>query len=293
MNVDVVVVSFNSSKHIRACVEPLVDQADVRVIVVDNGSQDATLQVVAELPVEVVDLKLNCGFASACNHGWRSGNAPLVLFLNPDAVIDDASVHCLSQVLEQDARIGAVGPKLVAPDGSLQFSQRRFPRLRSAYAQAFFLHRCFPRSPWASEDVYDRALYDRSGSPECLEGACLLVRRSLLTRLGGFDERFFLYSEDIDLCLRLRALGVDVRYEPRAVCTHAGQGSGTRSLPLLTESRIRYVQKHSGRGAEAALRLALALRAIVRLLTLRGGPEARTGHIQSLRVALTPLPQRP
>jgi GT2 family glycosyltransferase len=285
-SVDVVVVSFNSAEHIRRCVERISQLDWTRVTVVDSASTDSTPDVIGDLPIEIVCLPSNQGFAVACNVGWLSGTSPVVLFLNPDAMIDPDSLQRLVHVLDTDERVGAVGPMLVGVDGSLQLSQRRFPRLTSAYAQVFALHRVLRRSSWASEDVYDEASYARPGAPDWLEGACLLVRRVALERIDGFDERFFLYCEDTDLCARLRTLGYDIRYEPEAVSVHLGQGSGDRLLPMLTTSRIRYAQKYFGAWRQLALRLALALRAATRILSVRG---VRSGQLRSLRVALTPI----
>ena len=96
-------------------------------------------------------------------------------------------------------------------DGSLDFSQRLFPRLRSTYAQALFLHRVFPRATWTDELVRDEDAYARRGSPDWVSGACILVRRDALVELGGLDEGFFMYCEDIDLCRRLQVVGLRAR----------------------------------------------------------------------------------
>jgi N-acetylglucosaminyl-diphospho-decaprenol L-rhamnosyltransferase len=285
VNVDVVVVSFNSAQHLRACVAPLAGAEGITVTVVDNASRDASLETISDLPLATVALPENRGFAAACNVGWRTGTSPFVLFLNPDATIEQDSVRRLVAVLQRDDRVAAAGPKLVKPDRSLHFSQRRFPSLRSAFAQAVLLHRYLLGSDWACDVILDSERYDGAAAPDWLEGACLLVRRHLLERLGGFDERFFLYGEDVDLAARLRALSHELRYEPGAVCVHAGEGSGPRSLPALTESRLRYAQKHFGHRRELAFRAAWALEDVLRIV-LRGR-HGRGAHARSLRVVLS------
>ena len=121
--------------------------------------------------------------------------------------------------------------------------------MRSTFAQAFFLHRFFPQAVWSDELVRDRAAYERPGSPEWASGACLLIRRSEYDAIGGLDEGFFLYCEDMDVCKRLRDRGLDIRFEPAALCTHAGGASAPRAalLPVLAASRIRYARKHRSR----------------------------------------------
>jgi N-acetylglucosaminyl-diphospho-decaprenol L-rhamnosyltransferase len=287
--VDVVIVSYNSSAHLRACVEPLVHEDDVRVIVVDNASSDESLATVEDLGVLGVALPDNRGFAHGCNEGWTRGNAPFVLLLNPDAHTNPAALHRLLRVLEEDERVGAAAPRILDPDGALDYSQRRFPRLVSTYAQAVFLHRLFPAAEWTDEVVRDPAAYARRGSPDWVSGACLLVRRSALEELGGLDAGFFMYGEDIDLCRRLRDAGYDIVFEPDAVVIHEGGASALRPalLPVLAASRIRYAQKHAGRAAGLLERVGVGLGALTHIVISRGGAAARAGHARSLRLAFT------
>jgi GT2 family glycosyltransferase len=292
--VDAVVVSFNSARTLRACVTPLTAIDWLDVIVVDNASTDGSLDTVRDVDLRAVARADNGGFARGCNEGWRSGYAPYVLFLNPDATIDEASLQRLLRALESDRRIGLVGPKIVDSSGSLEFSQRRFPRLRSTYATAVFLHRLAPRATWSDEVVRDAGPYERVASPDWLSGACMLVRRSALEELDGLDEAFFLYSEDTDLCRRLRDAGYGIRFVPDAVCRHIGGASAPRAalLPLLAESRIRYAHKHSGPMAAELTRAGIALSSLARMVLARGGSAARAGHASSLRRALTRDPGR-
>ena len=288
MDVDAVVVSYESRDHLRGCVEPLAHLPGVHVVVVDNASTDGSLDAVADLPVETRALPDNRGFSAGCNAGFRVGSAPLVLFLNPDAHIDERSLRLLAHVLETEPGVGAVGPRIAHPDGSLHYSQRRFPRLRSSFAQALFLHRVVPRAGWSDEVIRDDAAYERRGSPDWVSGACIMLRRADLERLGGWDEGFFLYSEETDLCRRLRDAGLEVRYEPEARALHLGGASAPRTslLPVLAASRVRYARKHQGAAAATLVRLAIALGALARLVVARGGLRARAGHARAaLRVA--------
>jgi N-acetylglucosaminyl-diphospho-decaprenol L-rhamnosyltransferase len=289
--VDVVVVSYNSRERLRECVDPLACVDDVNVIVVDNASPDQSLDVVADLPIARIPLPSNGGFARGCNVGWRAGQAPFVLFLNPDARLTPDGLRALCAVLEKDDHVGAVAPRMLRADGSIDFSLRRFPRLRSTYAQALFLHRLFPQAQWTDEVVRAVKAYERPGSPDWVSGACILVRRIALERIGGWDEGFFLYCEDIDLCRRLWNAGFAVRFEPGAVAVHEGGGSASRSslLPVLVRSRIRYSRKHSSSARALLERLGIMLGAISHALVSRGGRASRAGHLRSLKAALTSL----
>jgi len=292
--VDVVVVSYNSRSHLRTCVALLAGLPDVHVIVVDNASSDGSLDTVSDLPLTAIPRGENSGFAAGCNAGWRAGEAPYVLFLNPDASLDEQSLRTLVTNLEQAPALGAAAPRIEHPDGSLAWSQRRFPRLRATYARALFLHRIFPHSAWSDEVIRDSAAYEAPTSPEWLSGACLLVRRSALEAIGGWDDAFFLYGEDIDLCRRLRQSGYDLRFEPAARAVHIEGSSAPRSetLPLLAASRIRYDRKHRGRLVAAVNRVGIALGALTHMVVSRGGRATRAGHARAFRVAVLPRPGR-
>jgi N-acetylglucosaminyl-diphospho-decaprenol L-rhamnosyltransferase len=290
--IDVIVVSYNSREHLRACVEPLASLGNVNVVVVDNASPDGSLDAVHGLPLTAIQNERNGGFAYGCNTGWRAGRAPNVLFLNPDARVDASALDALTAPFENDDRLGAVAPRIVHEDGSLDFSQRRYPRLRSTYAQALFLHRLFPHASWTDEVVRDDEQYVRQGSPDWVSGAAVMVRRSVLEELGGFDERFFMYCEDTDLCKRVWDLGREIRYQPDATVMHVGGGSAPRAslLPVLATSRIRYARKHRSAVYAVLERVGVALGALTHMAVSRGGRAARAGHARSLRVAVSKSP---
>jgi N-acetylglucosaminyl-diphospho-decaprenol L-rhamnosyltransferase len=286
--VDVVIVSYNSRDRLRGCVEPLLSVDDVHVIVADNASPDRSLEALSGLDVTLVQLDHNGGFASGVNAGTRTGSAPYVLLLNPDARIDADAVQALVGVLDEDPLVGAVAPLVRHDDGSVDWSQRRFPRLRSTYAQALFLHRVFPAATWTDELVRDEAAYRERTSPDWVSGACLLVRRRALEDLGGLDDGFFMYCEDIDLCKRLGDAGYSVVFEPAAEVVHEGGASSPpgRLLPVLAASRIRYAQKHRGRIAALLERAGVGLGALTHVAVGRGGRAVRVGYAQALRRAL-------
>ena len=287
--VDVVVVSYNSSEHLRACVEPLAKLDGVHVIVADNASADDSLATIADLPITTLALPSNGGFAHGCNAGWRAGDGEHVLFLNPDARISPESLRTLANVLDASPDVGAVAPLIREDDGMLEYSQRRYPRLRSTYAQALFLHRLAPTAPWTDELIRDEEAYERPTDPDWVTGAAIMIRRPLLEELGGFDEGFFMYCEDIDLCKRVHERGYAVRFEPSATITHVGGASAPRSslFPVLAASRIRYAEKHRSRPFALLERAGIALSALTHIAVAQGGRAARAGHARALRVAVT------
>jgi GT2 family glycosyltransferase len=286
--VDVVVVAYNSRPHLRSCVEALAAHPDLHVIVVDNASVDDGLATVDDLPVTILALDDNRGFAAGCNAGMRAGSSPFVLLLNPDARIEPTAVLELAETLVNDPVAGAAAPRVVDEQGRLDFSQRRFPRLRSTYAQALFLHRLFPDAAWSDETVRQREAYAADASPEWVSGACLLVRRSLLDELGGLDEGFFMYCEDKDLCRRIRDVGSDIRFVSRLECLHVGGASGPSAAvpPRLARSRVRYALLHRSRAAAAAERAGIVLGSLTHALAGRGGRAVRAAHVRAAGAAL-------
>lgn len=286
-HIDVVVVSYNSRDQLRACVEPLAGARGITVIVVDNASTDGSMEALAGLPIMGLSLSSNGGFAHGCNAGWRRGTSPFVLFLNPDAAIDPESVRRLAEVLERDHRVAVAAPRIVDAGGALDYSLRRFSRVRSTFARALFLHRLLPRATWADEIVRDTSMYEIGGPAEWVSGACMLIRRSALEQLDGFDEGYFMYCEDQDICRRVRDEGSLVWYEPSGTCVHEGGASAPRAalLPTLVRSRIRYATLHHGRLLATLERVGLALEAVIRVVVTPRGFAARTGHVHALLAA--------
>jgi N-acetylglucosaminyl-diphospho-decaprenol L-rhamnosyltransferase len=279
-----VTVAYNSGDELRRCVAPLSRIDGVTVIVVDNASVDDGLATLADLDVIAIPLAKNGGFAYGCNRGWREGSSPYVLFINPDAEIDHESILRLYAVLEGDPSAGAAAPHIVHPDGRSAYSLRRFPRLSSTFAQALFLHRIFPNALWTDELIRNSRCYERRHSPEWVSGACLLVRRTVLEELQGWDEGFFLFAEDMDLCRRLHNAGHRIWFEPAALSVHVGGASASKQAvrPILAESRIRYLEKHHRRIRCIAERVGMALGAITHALVV---PGERRGYLRMLLVA--------
>ena len=235
------------------------------VIVVDNASTDDSVSMLAEaFPwVQVIANRQNLGFTKANNQGLAASRGRYVLFLNPDT---EAAPQAVSQMLayaEAHPDVGVLGPQLRYGDGSVQSSRRRFPTLAT-----FFLESTVLQRPWPRNRVLDRYFVldkpdDAISQVDWVVGACMLVRRAVLDAIGGFDEGFFMYSEELDLCHRAVDAGWQVVYFPQAVVTHyEGKSSeqvvAARHIRFHT-SRVRYVRKYHGAAAATAVRAFLLL----------------------------------
>jgi N-acetylglucosaminyl-diphospho-decaprenol L-rhamnosyltransferase len=287
LRVDAVVVSYMSAATLRECVQSLVAIPGVTVTVVDNASPDDTLATIEDLDAEKIRSPRNGGFSYGCNLGAARGNAPFVLFLNPDARMSAPALDALVEALTTDPEAGLAGPRLLE-DGELAWSQRRFPRLRSTFAEALFLHRLLPRATWTDELIREPAAYERPGSPDWISGACMLVRRDVFEVIGGFDERFFLYCEDADICRRVWDAGYAVRFVAAAEVSHVGgASSGTGETRAIgARSRVVYARKHFRPAAARMEALGVALGEATHAATAVRRPATRRGHVAALRRVL-------
>jgi GT2 family glycosyltransferase len=293
--VDAVIVAYNSAGTLRGCVEHLLRCERAAVTVVDNASPDDSIDTVIDLPVQIVRADRNGGFAAGCNLGIAAGSAPYVLLLNPDARIGRSDLNGLVDVLDHEREVGLAAPRILEEDGSLAFSQRRFPMLRSTFAQALFLHRLWPYASWTDELIRDADAYERPGSPDWVSGACMLIRREALDAVDGLDEDFFLYCEDIDLCARLRAAGWSVRFEPSASAHHRGGASRAREelFPVYARNRVLYARKHSRRVTVPLQAFGVALGHATHAVTSLARPRVAYGHLRAFAAILLGLQGAP
>ena len=289
--VDVVIVAYNSRDTLRMCIEPLVRLPWVDITVVDNACPENSAGVVADLPVRIVRSPRNGGFAYGCNLGIANGSADFVLFLNPDAEIDAASLATLVDALRADPSLAGVGPHTVDAAGNVIFTQRRFPRLRFTYAQGLFLHRAAPGAAWADDQIRDPEAYERPGTAEWISGCCMLLRREAIDSVGGLDEGFFLYSEETDLFKRLATAGWHAGFEPRATARHIGYQSASRDATerIRAASRVRYARKHHGLLIAALEACGVALGALARSAVWIRRPARARGHLLAAQAAIRAL----
>jgi N-acetylglucosaminyl-diphospho-decaprenol L-rhamnosyltransferase len=246
-----VVINYEGGPLLTACVQSVLADSSagpVDLVVVDNGSADGSVDALrAALPdVRVVRAPGNVGYARAANLGAAATRAPVVAVLNVDLVVEPGAAKALLDRIDHEARLGAIGPQLRNPDGTVYPSARSLPSIPVAVGHAVL-------GRWNPENRYSRRyrqLDDDPSTPRLVDvvsGAAIWLRRRALDEIGGWDERYFMYLEDTDLCWRLRLAGWDVAYEPSAVVHHE-QGAITARLPyrMLVEhhrSAWRFARK--------------------------------------------------
>jgi N-acetylglucosaminyl-diphospho-decaprenol L-rhamnosyltransferase len=247
-NVDlsILILNYNTREHLRACLQSLQDEGSTslsddgpvqaEVIVVDNASGDGSADLVAEeFPwVSLLRSPRNGGFAYGNNLGLAHCRGAAIMLLNPDTLMPAGGIAGLLESLAAHPEAGIVGPRLLRPDGSMHLACRRsFPTPSIAFYRFAGLSLLFPRSPRFGR--YNLTFVDPGVAldVDSVCGACMLMRRSVLERVGPLDERFFMYGEDLDWCLRTREAGWTVRYEPAVVVQHQ-HGAASRKRALRT-----------------------------------------------------------
>lgn len=286
--ISVIVVSYNTRERLLACLAAVEARVSLphEVIVVDNASGDGSAAAVRALfpRAVVIENAENVGFARANNAGLRRATGEYALILNSDAEVAAGCVSALAAVLDARPAVGIVGPRTRFPDGRIQVSVGPMLTPAAEWRQRRLVRGVAAGTPAALGQA--EAVAAREHEPAWVSGSCFLARRQALETVGFFDEGFFLYEEDVDLCIRVRAAGFRVVFTPAAEVVHHLGSSMTSPAAGLEyhRSHLRFYAKHHGRGLTLALRAALAVRGTLGWLTARG-PQAAEQRSTSARLA--------
>ncbi len=295
--VHVVIVNWNSGAQLRECLQSFAAVADddvaARVTVIDNASTDGSSEgLEASMPLAVVRNTDNRGFGAACNQGAAGSEADFLLFLNPDTRLMPGSFAEPVRYLRahENERVGIGGIQLVDADGRVVRNTARAPTAWSMVGNSVGFDRLAPRL-FPSHFVTEWA-HDQTRTVDQVMGAFFLVRRSLFEALGGFDERFFVYYEDLDFSVRARAQGWRSVYLSTAQAFHRGQGTTEGATAQRTfyfcRSRILYARKHFG--ALGALAVTLATLALEPLARLAAAPRSAGDTLRAFAMLWRDLP---
>jgi len=285
----VVIVSFNTRDTTLRCLRALAEDVAawgeaVEIFVVDNASHDGSAAAIrAEFPaVCLIESGVNEGFGPANNRAFERASGELFFLLNSDAFVHPGALATLAAFMRapENAKVGAVGPKLFNADGTPQASCWKFPSPARAWLEALGVTRLFPHTSEFGD--YFRWAHDRSATVDFVIGAALLVRRTVYEEVGGFDAEFFLYAEETDWQKRMSAAGWTVAFCPDALVTHLGGASGASDAPktshLFWSGQERFISKHFGARGNHVFRAALFVGAAARsaaFLTLALHPRKR------------------
>jgi N-acetylglucosaminyl-diphospho-decaprenol L-rhamnosyltransferase len=246
----VVIVSTNEAKWLRPCLSTVFEHAgsiEIDVVVADNESVDGTRELVeSEFPRARVVTCRNHGFGHANNRAALTTDARYVCFLNPDTEIREGSFAELLAAMDTRPTVGLAGVKQVTPDGALFPTIRRFPNAVRALFEALGSERFPFRASWLGERELDLGRYENEIACDWTSGSFLLARREALESSGLFDERYFIYSEETDLCLRIKFAGWEIRHLPTMTILHHAQkaGANPKMEAQLAFASLQYARKN-------------------------------------------------
>ena len=297
IGVSIIIVNWNVRDLLDKCLASLCKAAAdhtqaerenplIEIIVVDSASEDDSVGMVHEKypQVTVLPQKENLGFTRGNNIGLAQAQAPYLLLLNPDTELGDDALFQMLDYMNQHPDVGILGPHTLNTDGSHQSTRRRFPNLATGLFESTWLSAYAPASVethYKMLDTEDDAILET----DWVQGSAMMARRELYAAIGGLDEGFVMYSEELDWCKRAKAAGWKVVYHGQALITHHG-GKSSQQVTAFKQiqfhtSKLRYFRKHHGYSHYLILRVIIWLQFLWQLL-LEGGKGA-FGHKRKLR----------
>lgn len=278
MKLSICIVSWNASDLLKKCLSSVYKfppKCDFEVFVADNNSSDGTPDMVASnFPqVLLIKNKENLGFAKANNQIIEKARGRYLLLLNPDTEVFEGSIDVLMEFLDKNMDAGVVAPKLINSDGTLQRSCMGFPTLGAMAMRQLFLEALAPFNPYTKKYLMSDFNHDKTSEVDQPMGACLLVRKGIIDKLGAFDPKYYMFFDEVDLCFRIKKAGWKIFFAPASTVMHHGGTAVKKWSPfklskVWTASRNHYFRKHHGMGALSALYLVDAGKALIIVLLL-------------------------
>ena len=273
MKLSIAILSFNTKQLTLDCLKSIFDTSvslDLEVIVIDNASTDGSPQAIKnQFPqAKLIENATNTGFTTANNQGIAQAAGEYILLLNSDTIVKPNAIQTLADYLDQHPRVGIAAPQLLNPNGSIQPNGGFLPRLSNIAAWMLFIDDLSWVKSWFwSYQLRDVAYFKATRSLGWVQGAAMILRRSLLDQIGPLDEHIFMYGEDVEICYRAKAAHWQVMLIPQAQVVHQSFGSGSPGKAILGEYQgLKYIfQKHKPAWELPLLRLLLKLGALLRL----------------------------
>ncbi|MFA5126528.1 MAG: glycosyltransferase family 2 protein [Patescibacteria group bacterium] len=228
--ISVIIVNWRVRRLVEQCLKSILAYSDginIEIIVVDNDSRDNLAEMLMmDFPdVKFVGLDKNCGFAKATNLAIKQAAGEIICLLNPDTELMPNFFPGVLKYFQEHSEVSLLGPKLLNPDGSPQASIRRLPDLKSQILILFKLKNILPQHKYLANYLAADFDYSREQSVDQIMGAAMICRRDLFDKIGLFDEHFFVWFEEVDLCYRVKKAGLDIRYVPQLQIIHHGGAS--------------------------------------------------------------------
>ena len=254
MDLSIIIVNFHNSHTLGKCLDSIpqgVQNIDYEILLVNNSPRDEGLpNAVKDHPsVQRIENRINLGFAKANNQAFDLSKGKTILLLNPDTVLTDNSINNMLNYLHQNAEIGLLGAKLLDPDGNLQYSCRRFPTLWTGLFNRYsIMTKLFPENPFTRQYLLLDFDHNSAREVDWVSGSCMMISRELFLSIGKFDENYFLFNEDVDLCHRVKQAGKQVVYFPDAQVFHHVSSSNSklaaRTIIHRHQGMVHYYQKN-------------------------------------------------
>jgi GT2 family glycosyltransferase len=291
VDLSIIIVSWNVADLLAGCLQSLAEerartQMTIEVIVVDSASSDGSPQMVRErFPwVTVIACTQNVGFPRGNNMGLEVARGELLLLLNPDTLVHPRALQAMAGAMVAHQDVGLLGPQLRNENGTIQSSRRRFPTPLTAFFESTWMQKWAPERLMGRFYMLDTA-DDLVQDVDWVMGACMLTRRTIVDSVGGMDEAYFMYSEELDWCRRIATAGWRILYWPEAVITHYMGKSSEQAIVHrhihFNQSKLRYIRKYHGRFPAALLRLYLLAGFAVQIEI--EGIKGMLGHKRPLR----------
>ena len=268
-SVSLLIVSYNVRQYIAHAIDAIIksDLDDFEIIIIDNNSFDNTASYLKDRyshlrQIKIIQNKENIGFGKAINQAASLAKGQYYLILNPDTIIQEETISTLKEYLDSNPEVGMVGPKVLNADGTLQLAcKRSFPTLGVALPKLLGFSRIFPKSKWAGKYNLTYLDEDEISSVDAISGSCMFIRSFLFHELKGFDERFFMFGEDLDLCSRIWKNNYEIHYVPTTQIVHY-QGESVKSAPFdsinaFYNAMILFVDKHFSFGTGWLMKFAI------------------------------------